>query len=54
LQALVRRRDDLRALAAREKGRRAAPGLTEAVHASITRTVAFLAAAAACRAWPTT
>jgi hypothetical protein len=38
---LVRRRDDLRELAAREKGRLAVPGLTAAARASITRTVAF-------------
>jgi transposase len=43
LQALVRRRDDLRALAAREKGRLAAPGLSRAVRKSITRTLTFLA-----------
>jgi transposase len=42
LQALVRRRDDLRALAAREKGRLAAPGLTRAARQSITRTTRFL------------
>jgi transposase len=42
LQALVRRRDDLREMAAREKGRLAAPGLTRAARASVTRTVAFL------------
>lgn len=42
LQALSRRRDDLRRLAGREKGRLAAPGLTAAARGSITRTVAFL------------
>jgi transposase len=42
LQALVRRRDDLRQLAAREKGRWAAPGLTKATQRSIRRTVTFL------------
>lgn len=42
LQALVRRRDDLRQLAAREKGRLAAPGLTQATQRSIRRTVTFL------------
>lgn len=42
LQALVRRRDDLRALAAGEKGRLAAPGLSRATRSSIRRTVAFL------------
>jgi transposase len=42
LQALVRRRDDLRALAAGEKGRLAAPGLSRAARQSIRRTVAFL------------
>lgn len=42
LQALSRRRDDLRQLAAREKTRRAAPGLTAAARKSITRTIAFL------------
>lgn len=42
LQALVRRRDDLRQLAAREKGRLAAPGLTKASQRSIRRTVTFL------------
>jgi transposase len=42
LQALVRRRDDLRQLAAREKGRLASPGLTTASRRSIRRTVAFL------------
>lgn len=42
LQALSRRRDDLRQLAAREKGRLAAPGLTAAARESITRTASFL------------
>jgi transposase len=42
LQALVRRRDDLRALAAGEKGRLAAPGHSRAARQSIRRTVAFL------------
>jgi len=42
LQALSRRRDDLRQLAARDKTRLAAPGLTAAARASITRTIAFL------------
>ncbi len=42
LQALVRRRDDLRALAATEKGRLAAPGHSTAARRSIRRTVAFL------------
>lgn len=42
LQALVRRRDDLRQLAAREKGRLATPELTPATQRSIRRTVAFL------------
>jgi transposase len=42
LQALSRRRDDLRQLAAREKTRLAAPGLTAAARRSITRTRAFL------------
>ena len=41
-QALVRRRDDLRELAAHEKARLAAPGLSAAVRTSITRTVTFL------------
>jgi transposase len=41
LQALVRRRDDLRALAAGEKGRLAAPGLSRAARQSIRRTAAF-------------
>ena len=43
LQALSRRRDDLCQLAAREKARLAAPGLTPAARRSITRTIAFLA-----------
>jgi transposase len=42
LQALSRRRDDLRQPAAREKTRRVAPGLSAAARKSITRTVAFL------------
>ena len=42
LRALSRRRDHLRRLAAREKTRLAAPGLTHAARKSITRTVAFL------------
>jgi transposase len=42
LQALVRRRDDLRQLAAREKGRLASPGLTRATRQSLRRTVTFL------------
>lgn len=42
LQALSRRRDDPRRLAAREKTRLAAPGLTPAARKSITRTAAFL------------
>src|SRR5205809_643056 len=42
LQALSRRRDDPRHLAAREKTRLATPGLTPAARASIRRTVAFL------------
>ena len=42
LQALSRRRDDLRQLAAREKTRLATPGLTPAAQKSITRTLAFL------------
>jgi transposase len=42
LQALVRRRDDLRALAAGEKGRLAAPGLSRAARQSLRRTAAFL------------
>ena len=43
LQALTRRRDDLRALAAREKTRLAGPGLTAAERKSVRRTAAFLA-----------
>jgi len=43
LQALVRRRDELRSLAAREKGRLAQPGHTPAARRSIKRTAAFLA-----------
>ncbi len=43
LQALVRRRDDLRQLAAREKARLAAPGLTRTTRQSIRRTMTFLA-----------
>ena len=42
LQALSRRRDDLRRLAAGEKTRLAAPGLTAAVRKSLARAVAFL------------
>lgn len=42
LQALSRRRDDLRQLAAREKTRLATPGLSAATRKSITRTIAFL------------
>ena len=42
LQALSRRRDDLRRLAAGEKTRLAAPGLSPAVRKSLARTVAFL------------
>jgi transposase len=42
LQALSRRRDDLRRLAAIEKTRLATPGLTAATRKSIARTVAFL------------
>ena len=42
LQGLSRRRDDLRRLAAGEKTRLAAPGLTPAVRKSLTRAVAFL------------
>jgi transposase len=38
----MRHRDDLRQLAAREKGRLASPGLTAATRRSIRRTVAFL------------
>jgi transposase len=43
LQALTRRRDDLRAAAAREKARLAAPGLSPAERSSIHRTARFLA-----------
>jgi transposase len=43
LQALTRRRDDLRQLAAREKTRLAGPGLTAAERKSVRRTAAFLA-----------
>jgi transposase len=43
LQALTRRRDDLRAAAAREKARLAAPGLSPAERASVRRTARFLA-----------
>jgi transposase len=42
LQALVRRRDDLREMAAREKGRLASPALTRAARRSIERAVKFL------------
>lgn len=42
LQALSRRRDDLRRLAAGEKTRLAAPGLSPATRKSLARTVAFL------------
>ena len=42
LQALVRRRDDLRALAAREKGRADGPLLTPAARKSVARVVKFL------------
>lgn len=42
LQALSRRRDDLRQLAAREKTRLAAPGLSAAARTSVARTAAFL------------
>src|SRR5205823_7242409 len=42
LQALTRRRDDLRAAAAREKARLAAPGLAPAERASIRRTARSL------------
>lgn len=42
LQALTRRRDDLVALAAREKTRLAGPGLTAAERKSVRRTAAFL------------
>src|SRR5688572_11592644 len=43
LQALVRRRDDLRAMAAAEKNRLAVPNLTAAARRSIARTARFLA-----------
>jgi transposase len=43
LQALVRRRDDLREMAAREKGRLDSPALTRAARKSIERAVKFLA-----------
>jgi transposase len=42
LQALVRRRDELRSLAAREKGRLASPALTGAARRSVRRTAKFL------------
>ncbi|MBX9585021.1 MAG: IS110 family transposase [Gemmataceae bacterium] len=42
LQALVRRRDDLRALAAHEKARLAAPALTPAARRSVARVVRLL------------
>jgi transposase len=42
LQGLVRRRDDLRELAAREKGRLDSPALTRAARQSIERAVRFL------------
>jgi transposase len=42
VRALVPRRDDLREMAAREKGRLAAPNLTPAARRSIARTVRFL------------
>ena len=42
LQALARRRDDLRRLAAGEKTRLAAPGLSAAVRKSLARVVALL------------
>ena len=42
LQALVRRRDDLREMAAREKGRLDSPALTHAARKSIQRAVRFL------------
>jgi transposase len=47
LQALVRRVDDLTALAAREKGRLASPALTGAARQSVARTVALLEGEAA-------
>jgi transposase len=43
LQALVRRRDDLRAMAAREKGRLDSPALRGAARKSVARAVKFLA-----------
>jgi transposase len=43
LQALVRRRDDLREMAAREKGRLASPALAGAARKSVERAVKFLA-----------
>ncbi|MFO0808873.1 MAG: IS110 family transposase [Gemmataceae bacterium] len=46
LQALVRRRDDLRAMAAREKGRLDSPALRGAARKSVERTVEFLDAEA--------
>ncbi len=42
LQGLVRRRDDLREMAAREKGRLDSPALTRAARKSIVRAVKFL------------
>ena len=42
LQGLVRRRDDLREMAAREKGRLDSPALTRAARQSIQRAVKFL------------
>jgi transposase len=42
LQALVRRRDDLRAMAAAEKNRLAVPNLTPSARRSVARTVKFL------------
>jgi transposase len=42
VRALVHRRDDLREMAAREKGRLAAPNLTAAARLSIARTIRFL------------
>jgi transposase len=42
LQGLVRRRDDLREMAAREKGRLGSPALTRAARRSIERAVRFL------------
>ena len=43
MQALSRRRDDLRRLAAGEKTRLATPGLSDAVRTSLARVVAILA-----------